>query len=79
MPVPNSKQLQGKPRGLAPRVEINGSPYYWRIRAVIPERCGQPCRVTARGRLPGPRNLGVEFPDGFWCVTAWSSVRRRKA
>ena len=45
----------------------------WRIHTRLPERFGQPCRVTARGRLNSVR---VEFDDGFWCITSRWAVRR---
>jgi hypothetical protein len=49
-------------------------PYVWRLRARQPDRHGQPCRVTARGKLNSCR---VEFPDGFWVITSRWAVRRR--
>ncbi|HEY3194658.1 MAG TPA: hypothetical protein VGK42_05440 [Candidatus Dormibacteraeota bacterium] len=51
----------------------------WRLRKYLPERYGQPCRVTARGRGPGPRNIRVEFGDGLWVVTSRWAVRSGKA
>lgn len=59
-----------------PDAEAEAYPHVWRVRKYLPERKGQRCRITVRGRGPGPRNLRVEFPDGFEVVTAWSSVRR---
>ena len=47
--------------------------YRWRIRTRLPERFGQSCKVTARGRL---NSIRVEFPDGFWVITSRWSVRR---
>ena len=49
-------------------------PFYWRVRARMPERFGQPCRVTARGTMNSVR---VEFPDGESYVTSGWYVRRR--
>lgn len=45
----------------------------WRIRTRFPERFGQLCKVTARGRM---NSIRVEFEDGFWCITSRWSVRR---
>ena len=53
-------------------------PYVWYLRRFLPERKGQSCRVTARGHGPGPRNIGVEFPDGGWVVTIRTAVRRAR-
>jgi hypothetical protein len=50
-------------------------PYVWRWRRRLSERQGQPCRITARGRLNSVR---VEFPDGFWVITSRWAVRRRR-
>jgi hypothetical protein len=47
--------------------------YRWRIHTRLPERFGQHCKVTARGRL---NSIRVEFPDGFWVITSRWSVRR---
>ncbi len=56
--------------GVAPQ---EGYPYYWRVRTVLPERYGQRCRVTARGKLNSRR---VEFEDGFWVITLGNYIRR---
>jgi hypothetical protein len=48
-------------------------PYIWWWRSRLPERQGQPCRITARGSL---NNIWVEFPDGFWVITSRWAVRR---
>ena len=48
-------------------------PYVWWWRVRLPERKGQPCRVTARGAL---NSIRVEFPDGFWVITSRWAVRR---
>ena len=39
-------------------------------------RKGHPCRVLARGRGPGPRNVLVEFADGERVVGTRYCVRR---
>lgn len=51
--------------------------YYWK--KYLPERKGQHCRVVARGRGAGPRNVLVEFADGYRVVTPRFSVRRLKS
>ena len=48
--------------------------WYWRT--VLPERKGEPCKVVCRGRGPGPRNVLVEFADGYRTVTARFAIRR---
>lgn len=50
--------------------------HYWRIRATLPERYGQPCRIVATGKL---HSCLVEFADGQRVVTSRYSVRRRHA
>jgi len=50
-------------------------PYVWHWHVRLPERFGQPCRVTARGRLNSVR---VEFTDGCWVITSRWAVRRRR-
>jgi hypothetical protein len=50
-------------------------PYRWRWSVRLPERHGQPCRITARGTL---NSVPVEFPDGFWVVTSRWAVRRAR-
>lgn len=37
---------------------------------------GKPCRVLARGRGPGPRNVLVEFEDGRKFVSHRYAVQR---
>jgi hypothetical protein len=51
---------------------IRSFDHRWRIHTRLPERFGQPCRVTARGRL---NSIRVEFEDGFWCITSRWAVR----
>ena len=48
--------------------------WFWRAR--LPDRKGQPCRVLARGNGRGPRNILVEFGDGFRVVSTRFAVRR---
>jgi hypothetical protein len=56
---------------------VTGPPtHYWRIRKSLPDRFGQPCRVAARGKGPGPRNIAVVFADGYVAVTHRHAVRR---
>jgi hypothetical protein len=38
------------------------------------ERKGQPCKVTARGKMNSCR---VEFEDGFKMITSRNAIRRR--
>jgi hypothetical protein len=45
--------------------------WYWRSR--LPERKGQACRVTARGKL---NSIRVEFADGLVVITSRYAVRR---
>lgn len=56
----------------------NEYPHVWFMRKTLPDRKGQPCRVAARGRGPGPRNILVEFADGYRVVTHRHAVRRAK-
>jgi hypothetical protein len=41
--------------------------YYWRVRAWLPERFRQRCRVLLRGRM---NSCLVEFEDGYRVVTS---------
>lgn len=51
-----------------------GRTYRWRIRTRLPERFGEACRVTARGRL---NSIRVVFDrDGWTVITSRYSVRR---
>lgn len=36
-------------------------------------RKGQPCRVTARGRM---NSIRVEFPDGFIMISSGNAIQR---
>jgi hypothetical protein len=50
-----------------------GMTHYWRVRARLPERFGQLCRVIAFGRL---NSCLVEFGDGVKVITCRYYVRR---
>jgi hypothetical protein len=50
--------------------------YVWWFRRTLPERKGQECRVIRRGNGRGPRNVLVEFRDGFKVVGTRFCVRR---
>lgn len=50
--------------------------HVWRLRRTLPDRKGKPCRVLARGRGPGPRNVLVEFEDGRKFVSHRYAVQR---
>ncbi len=52
--------------------------HYWWYRKWLPERKNQFCRVRARGNGRGPRNVLVEFPDGFRVVSTRFCVRKLK-
>jgi len=47
--------------------------YYWWWKSRLPERRGQPCFVTARGRM---NTIRVEFLDGFIVFTSRFAVRQ---
>ncbi len=47
--------------------------YYWRVRARMPQRFGQACRVLARGNM---NSALVEFADGQKVVTSRNYLRR---
>lgn len=47
--------------------------HYWRIRATLPERHRQPCRVLARGRM---NSILIEFADGERHVVSRWAVRK---
>lgn len=51
-----------------------GFPYVFRW-----DRCGrkgQPCKVTARGKMNSAR---IEFEDGFVMITSRNAIKRRHA
>ncbi len=50
-------------------------PYEWFWVKRLPERKGQPCRITARARM---NSIRVEFEDGYEVITSRQAVRRRK-
>lgn len=50
--------------------------HYWRFRRYLPARYREPCRVLCRGRGKGPRNILVEFADGYRTITTRWAVRR---
>lgn len=50
-----------------------GFPLYWRVRARLPDRFGQRCRVVTRGRH---NSVLVEFEDGARVVTSGWYVRK---
>lgn len=47
--------------------------HFWRVKKVLPERYGEPCRVLARGAL---NSCAVEFEDGYRVITNRWYVRR---
>lgn len=47
--------------------------HIWFWRSALPERKGQPCKVTARGKM---NSIRVEFPDGFKVITSRYAVRK---
>lgn len=49
-------------------------PYYWRVKTVLPERFGKPCKVNARSRM---NSCEVEFDDGFKAITSRNFIRKR--
>ncbi len=49
-------------------------PYLWRVKARLPERKGQACRVLVRG---GRNSALVEFEDGFRVVTSRNYLRKK--
>lgn len=48
--------------------------HYWRLRARLPDRHGEPCRVRARGKM---NTIEVEFADGVRHFVSRFAVRRR--
>lgn len=47
--------------------------HYWRVRATLPERFKQPCRIIARGRM---NSICIEFEDGVRHIVSRYAVRR---
>ena len=60
------------------RKEIPEFRHYWRLLKFLPEYYRIPCRILARGVGGGPRNLLIEFANGFKAVSYWGCVRVRK-
>lgn len=56
---------------------LENYPYVWHFKRYLPERFGQPCKVTARGTKKF-KNIEVEFADGFKTISTRFAVRRRK-
>lgn len=52
--------------------------HVWWMNRTHGERKGMVCRVLARGNGAGPRNVLVEFADGFRVVGTRFCVRRVK-
>lgn len=50
--------------------------YVWRVRARLPDRFGQRCRVLARGAL---NTCHVQFEDGYEVFTSRNYLRKAKA
>lgn len=50
-----------------------GATHYWRIRATLPDRFGQPCKVLARGKL---NSVLVQFADGVRHIVNRYAIRR---
>jgi hypothetical protein len=49
--------------------------HYWRVRARLPERFGQLCRVLARGSM---NTILIEFEDGYIVTTSRNYIRRSR-
>lgn len=47
--------------------------HYWRLRATLPERHGQPCRLLAVGKM---NTIQIEFADGVRHIVSRYAVRR---
>ncbi len=62
--------------GVHDRREMSNTKYYWRVRAKLPGRFGQSCRVLARGKM---NSCLVEFADGTRVITSRNYVRKRRA
>ena len=50
--------------------------YIWFWKSRLPERKGQLCKVSARGKM---NSILVEFEDGFKVVTSRYAVRKTPA
>lgn len=53
-------------------------PFLWRFRKYLGARHNTACKVIARGIGRGPRNVLVEFQDGFRAVGTRYCVRRAR-
>jgi hypothetical protein len=53
--------------------------YIWRSTVTLPERFRHECLVLARDPGRRPRNVLVQFWDGFRAVAPRFCVRRKKA
>jgi hypothetical protein len=79
-PTSNSSAATTTPRPTAPpdhhpadsEARLTWS-HYWRVRTRFPERCGQRCRVLARGSM---NTILIEFEDGHQVATSRNYVRR---
>lgn len=49
-------------------------PFYWRLKARLPERHGQACRLLARGKR---NTIAIEFEDGYRVTCSGWSIRKR--
>lgn len=47
--------------------------HYWRIRATLPDRYGQNCRILAVGKM---NSIQIEFADGVRHIVSRYAVRR---
>lgn len=66
----------GRALTIPPVVPPGAWTHYWRIRATLPERFGQPCRIVATGKM---NSIEVEFPDGDRHIVSRYAVRRLPA
>ncbi|MBU6167319.1 MAG: hypothetical protein KGQ52_14495 [Alphaproteobacteria bacterium] len=52
---------------------MTAATHFWRVRATLAERFGQPCRVISRGRM---NSVLVEFDDGTRHIVNRHAIRR---
>ncbi len=57
------------------RTQEEKFPYVWFWRKRLPERKGQRCKVTARGKM---NSIRVEFEDGYKVITSRWAVRQAR-
>lgn len=50
--------------------------HFWRLRATLPERRGEPCRIVAVGRM---NTIQIAFADGVNHIVSRYAVRRLAA